>query len=284
MNEYLTCYNYKLLSERFNIDYIKNNFKAKIIYKEDVLKEYLIYFYKKLSEKMKNENINKDISKINYFEIKIDIYSPLFEVLSHTDIFGEIFSIPISINFIKKFELFDDYISAFDKLNQNNSNYSSIQSFFQKETDFEYISRFKINLNKIKRLTVNQDYNTLIKNYDIFFKKLFENIENNLLYLIIDILPFKKNRISVKSFTGINNLKSLEYLNLSNLNFTSPFLLQLKNLKEFILLKCYNIFIDQDIGMNIQNLYLNSIMINPKKPIKFPKLEVCRLENKKKKI
>ena len=132
-------------------------------------------------------------------------------------------------------------------------------------------------------MTLKQDCKFFIKNYDIFFKQLFgfKNIENNLLYLILDILPFKKYKINKDIFNNINNLKSLKYLLLSRFNFQSTFKLNLTNLSQLILIECRNIKFCKNIGLNIQKLYLNfcSIVI-PKKLKQFPKLEVCKFEGK----
>ena len=207
----------------------------------------------------------------------------LFEILSKNEIFGEIFSIPISIDLIEKYNLTNDYISTFNELNKNNSKYSSIQLFFKKESDFEYLTKFHINLNQIKILTLKQDCKYFIKKYDIFFKQLFEfkNIENNLLYLILDILPFDKYEIKANIFNNINNLKSLKYLFLSRFNFQSVFKLKLTNLEQLILFECKNIKFGKYIGLNIQKLYLNSCsIVKPKILIEFPKLEICIFEGK----
>ena len=283
----MTVYNYKTLYGKLNKDNnIKKLNKNLQKYGLDInsIKLYIIDIFKNVISQIK-ENINndKDIKKDNNFEIIIDIYSPLFEILSRDDIFGEIFSIPISIDLIEKYNLTTDYITAFNELNKNKSKYSSIQFFFKKETDLEYFQKFQINLNQIKILTLKQDCKYFIKNYDIFFKQLFEfkNMENNLLYLIIDILPYNKYKINKDIFNNINNLKSLKYLLLSRFNFQSTFKLNLTNLSQLILIECKNIKFGKNIGLNIQKLYLNfcSIVI-PKKLRQFPKLEVCKFEGK----
>ena len=284
-NEYLTCCSYNSLSGSFNKDYNKIKFKKNLGKYGKNIEQYIIYFYKKLGNNIKELSNLKKISKGNEFEIQIDIYSPLFEMLSKEDLFGEIFSIPVSINLIEQYKLLGDFISAFAELDNNNSNYSSIQLFIKNEADLSYFEKLKIKLNQIKRLTIKQDYTSLIKNYDIFFKKLFsfENLQNNLKYLIIDILPFKKYKLNSLLFNGINNLKSLEYLKLSKLAFNSSFILNLNNLKELILFECNNIMFNKDIGMNLKKLYLKCLIIIPEKPILFPNLEQCKLENENQK-
>ena len=90
-NEYLTVYNYKSLYGKLNKDKLNKNFEK---YRLDAnsIKLYIIDIFKNVISQIK-ENINndKDIKKDNNFEIIIDIYSPLFEILSKDDIFEKYF-------------------------------------------------------------------------------------------------------------------------------------------------------------------------------------------------
>ena len=66
------------------------------------------------------EDIN-EINKKEYYNQFIDIYSPLFELMSKTKTFGK-YTIYISLGC----KLKEDYIILFNKLNKSNANYTSI--------------------------------------------------------------------------------------------------------------------------------------------------------------
>ena len=96
-------------------------------------------YYEKLKKKYNDENIF--ISKST--ELAIDIFSPFFECLSQTDIFGKIFCIPISVNTIKNLNLNNDFKYCFDKLNKSKSKNSSIFFDFMDSTDINCLKNFK---------------------------------------------------------------------------------------------------------------------------------------------
>ena len=97
--------------------------------------------------------------------------------------------ITISTNLIEKFNLKSDYISTFEKLNGSNTKYSAIKFLYKDDNDLNYLKEFNINFKEIKCLLIKQERNSFIKNYDYFFQNLFSfyNINNNLVYLEIDI-------------------------------------------------------------------------------------------------
>ena len=74
-----------------------------------------------------------------------------------------------------------------------------------------YLKQLKIDLKKIKRMTINIEDEKDKKNKN-FFETLFSfnNIENNLIYL--NICFKKNNNINHELFEKINNLKFLKYL------------------------------------------------------------------------
>ena len=68
----------------------------------------------------------EDVDNIKDHEKLINIESPLFKIISKTKNFEKIFSIHISQKIIDKYELKDEYIKFFDKLNNLNIGYQSI--------------------------------------------------------------------------------------------------------------------------------------------------------------
>ena len=280
LDEYLTSYYYDKISNSIYKDIIKTKMLDCII-DIDSYELCIIEKYKKLSQEIKEKN-NKFFTGN---EIQIDINSPLFNILSKSGILGEIFTIPLSLHLIREYNLISDYINTFNQLNENNSNYSSVQIFFEKESDVDFFSKININLKQIKRLTIKQEYTSLIKNYDYFFKNLFSliGLENIMQFLVLDILPFRNYKIKTKILNPLNKLNSLQYLSLSKFSFKSTFTLKLINLKELYLFECNNIKIDHYTTLNIQKLYLYYCFIvnEKKKLLNFPKLEDCTIENVK---
>lgn len=280
LDEYLTCYYYNKISNSIYKDIIKTKMLDCII-DIDTYELCIIEKYKKLSQEIKEKN-NKFFTKN---EIQIDINSPLFNILSKSGVLGEIFTIPLSLHLIRENKLIGDYINTFNQLNENNSNYSSVQLFFEKESDVDFFSKININLKQIKRLTIKQEYSSLIKNFDYFFKNLFSliGLENKMQFLVLDILPFRNYKIKTEIFNSLNKIYSLQYLSLSKFSFQPTFTLKLFNLKELYLFECNNITIDHNTTLNIQklNLYYCFIVNDTNKLMNFPKLEDCTIENVK---
>ena len=82
---------FNIFEEKMNKEIIKNRFKEdlkNIDVKIDISHEFLIYYYYEF------------IKKLSIF-YTIDIYSPIFEILSKTELINE-FSIIIQMNIIKK--------------------------------------------------------------------------------------------------------------------------------------------------------------------------------------
>ena len=129
-----------LLKYNINIDDFKNYVKNYLVkYKEKFIKElneeYLIK-KNEINEINERDYIiddygdNKEIRGFQKFsdgiKLEIDINSPLFDIFYKSKLFGELFVIPIDFQFIERNKLKEDYITLFNKLNDINSNYSSI--------------------------------------------------------------------------------------------------------------------------------------------------------------
>ena len=274
-NNYLAVkYKYKEneLKMKLEDNLLKNNIDINI---NDIQKIAIKNFEKKMK-------LYQD--KINNNEFFIDIYSPFFDSLSKNEIFDN-FTIKINVEDIEEFNLKNDYITIFDKMNKSNSNYSSIYFGFKNSEDIKYLEDFNINFGQIKKLTIFQ-IDSEIDNYNDFFKMLFSfnNIGNNLIYLHLDIVinKFKQKNIEVeaKSFENLNNFKSLKYLKIYGFIF-KPFLnLNLINLEYLSISHCSNIIINDKL-FNLKYLLLNfNINVKPKNMLKLPELEECALESK----
>ena len=195
--------------------------------------------------------------------------------MSKNEIF-ENFTIIINIKVIEEFNLKNDYISIFDKMNKSNSNYSSIFFQYINSNDTKYLEDFNINFEQIKKLTLFQDFskeercsnpndnivNQLAtteaeKRWNNFFKILFSlnNIGKNLIYLDIDIFNniLKTNKIELdnNSFENLNNFKSLKYLKLYELRFKTIFNLKLINLEYLDIKSTSNIIFTDKIIANL---------------------------------
>ena len=246
------------------------------LYSKDVLtKEYIKFLTKNKLVKEKIESIiydifenkeikdidEEDVDKIEEKEKFINIESPLFKTLSRTKNFGKIFTIHISQELIDKYKLKDEYIKLFDKLNNLNVKYSSIFYKLKDINKINYLKEININFNKIKKLTIENDYENIDDNssknkFNNFFENLFSlnNIENNLIYLNI---KFKYCEIKSEFFENINNFKLLRYLYIENLNFEADFIIKLNGLKLVSIISCENIMLSE-----ISNEELNKLKIN----------------------
>ena len=195
-----------LLKYNINIDDFKNYVKNYFVKYKDI-------FIKELNQEYKNkkqmyyreyvEDIDKhcrdDMCDYHYKEIRgfqefsegikivIDINTPLFDIFYESKLFGELFIIPIDFYFIKKYKLKEDYIKAFNKLNDINSNYSSIFIQFSDNKDINNLKDFNIKFNKIKNLNIKIYKPENNFDYNLFFRELFslKDIETNIVDLYI---------------------------------------------------------------------------------------------------
>ena len=251
---------------------------------KNIFEKVILHYFNKKAKTIKNNF--KDFES----EQKIEIYSPFFDLLSKTDIFSKCFVVTISINVIKKHNLKNDYISVFEKLNKSEINYSSIILNFNEYSDIYYLNEFKINLNNLKRIDLNQakgKYNwnhITANNNNILLKNLFSfnNIANNLVHLNINLYTLKTVKIKQNLIEQLNNFKSLVILNLSGLKFENDFMLKLTNLKKLYLEDCHNITFSDDSTLGVKNLCLEECSITKKKSdylFEFPNLESCDFFN-----
>ena len=120
----------------------------------------------------------------------IDIYSPLFDLFSLKEFFEKLFVLKIPIKSIKNYNLSNDCILAFDKLNKLNFNYPTLELKILDGNDMEYIKRLNINFNKLKKLTItiDKDDDGFISSYNCLFEYLFTvpDIQHNLVSLEIE--------------------------------------------------------------------------------------------------
>ena len=246
-------------------NYVKNNFKGL-----------------NLKEEFKN------ILPVKYNNIiQVDIFSPFFDILLKNG-YLESCSIFIQTNLIKYFNLKEDYIMAFDKLNKSNIKYSTLTCNFSTSNDIKYLLEFKINFDNINQLIFYEDDYCGIMKHDYFFKTLFsiEGILNNLIVLDIYIkINSYTELIDPYELKNLNNCKSLKTLILENLQLENIFLLKLKNLETLILINCDIILFEKNIGLNMKKLNLVECSIErPKRPLKFPELisfELISLKDQK---
>ena len=230
--------------------------------------------------------------KLNFLENKkqtIEIYSPFFEALSQSKLF-EFFTISISLSRIAKFNLKNDYISIFNKMNIFNSNYSSINMDFENNNDINDLKFFNINFGQIKNLNIFQEFGTSSINYNNFLNTLFSfnNFGNNLIVLNIIFLPIVfidgnevTDYIDPDAFEIVNNFKSLRKLILVGFRFTKLFNLKLYNLEELSLHYCNNICFTNNEYNNLKYLHLSfNQNITSKQQLRIPELEECILLNK----
>ena len=286
IDSYLLCYNLfntdpkhfdkNILNTKLQEDLVKNNLNI------DIIHEYLINDLKKLSKKLTEKENEKELNKFIYFKKEINIFSPFFDFLINSEYF-DLFTIPISVKLIEKFNLKNDYISAFEKLNKLNSKkYPSLLFDYKDANDINYLKEFKIKFHKIKRLIMSHDYSIYIDNYDYFFKTLFSfnNIEKNIIHLNLFVGFIKKDKLDPNSLKNLNSFFSLEVLELKGFKFKTTFTLKLKNLKKLILKNCENLTFAENSCLNLKILYLLDCSIEkPKYLIKMPELEECVLPN-----
>ena len=263
---------YSEFSEYFDKDILKKKFNKKISdlkigidYINTFAVNYLKNYYLKYKEKQG--------------EFIIEIFSPFFDLISKSEFFEHIFTIPISTYEIQKYNLTNDFISFFKK----NKKYSSLFLKIHKDNDVKYLKKFNINFNHIKRLTIKEQNEKDDKEekhiFNKFFKELFllEGIQN-LVYLNIDMLEY--TNIDSLYFKKINNIKSLKDLNLNKIYFKEIFVLNLPNLEKINLQNCKQISFANDSCLNLKKFILYKCdIIKSNILLKMPKVEECILQD-----
>ena len=287
----LHLYNYLDNTDDFDKDYKNKKLKDDMIKYKFNMNDLIAYSDDLYQEYIKKNEIPDPDDLID----TIDIYSPLFDAFSLKEYFEKFFSLKIPINLIKNYNLLNDYILAFDKLNKLNSNYPTLELQIKDGNDMEYLKRLNLNFNKLKKLKVNIDKdNGFISSYNCLFENLFTlpDIQHSLVSLEIEGgKPQKDYNINsysdeddeneeeedeeiLKIFENLNKFESLEKLIMRDFIFEKTFTLKLNNLKELYLFECLDIAFAENSCLNLKVLFLYSNSINmPKKSLKLPELE-----------
>ena len=144
---------------------------------------------------MENEEIKEFQEFSEGIKLEIDINSPLFDIFYKSKLFGELFIIPMDFDFIERYKLKEEYIYVFNKLNDINSNYSSLYLKCNDDKDISYLKDFNINFNKIKNLNIEISDTKDNFDYNLFYKELFslKDIENNIVDLYINNYEVYRN-------------------------------------------------------------------------------------------
>ena len=218
----------------------------------------------------------------------IDINSPFLDLLSKSKIFNN-FIIIFKTNGLEEFNLKNNYISIFEKMNMAKSNYSAIDFRYKNNGDINYLNDLKINFGQIKGLFLFQEKNTFIENYDVFYQNLFSinNIGNSLICLSLNIFnnnnnPKNKNIIQIESkcLESINNFKLLRFLELKGFYFKEDFKINLINLEILSIKNCRNIIYTDKNYLDLKTLRLNwNTNVRPKSILKLQKLRKCYIFN-----
>ena len=264
-NNNYTSYDKNYLTNKLNKDLSNkkiciNEFKEILI---DLFKNYL-------------DLKNKEYDYYDRDERKLDIYSPFFDDISQGELYEKIYTIPIPIEIIKKFNLKNDYISAFTKKNESNGKYPSLTVYYTECEDIKLLKELNIYFNKVQRLSLIFIGSKEHINTNILFEDFFsiKNIEN-LTYLNLDL---NANTIDITSFEKINDLKSLKILKIVYLLCNKLFWFKLKNIEYLRLRHCEKIGFDENTFLNIKKLNIDiCYMVTSNSLLKMPKLEECRL-------
>ena len=230
-NERVNYDEYNYYKDRFH-DYVNSKELLTEKYKKDILdyqinekniKIFILNYYKNY---IKNKN-----NCLYKFSKNIILDSPFLEVLSKSDIFGQLFNIVIHTGrYIKEEEELKN-ISKFKELNKYNSQYSSITFDYFCKSNINLIKDLDINYKQLKKLIIKYDV-SLNENCEILMNNLFScDILNNLVYFELNLNCFSSTILQPKTFENINNFKSLEYLILNDVNFEPHFEFKLNNLK-----------------------------------------------------
>ena len=236
----------------------------KLNIKEDEMEKYILYYYRK---QLKDNHWKNDIS----------IFSPIFDIFvkKGKDIFDKLFYIKIRVESIMKYNLKSNYISAFEKLNELNVNYSSLDYLFTKNEDISHLYDLKINFTNIKELSITKYFTDKIFNIKIFTS---DDLLNNLVDLNLE---FYAEKIKPKTFENLNNFKTLIKLKLTA-NFESTFILNLPNLQYLSLQNSYKITFEKNSCLNLKELFINDCsIVEPYNLIQFPELIECNLDIEK---
>ena len=264
LNDYLYDSHGKKLSD-FSEGCLRQKLKNSLKLKNFNMEKYLITYY---------DNYYKNKNNYDNPIIYIDIYSPFFPILSKTKYFWELFAISINTEFMHLNRLEAYYKYFFIDILKSNIKYSLICDLRNIE-DFQYLARFNVNFEQVKRLIINhlyQENSIYILDRERFFNTIFsfKGIENNLVHLKLNL----KAKELEANFEKLNNFKVLEYLELEGLIFKPAFTLKLFNIKKILLISCENISIPKASFLNLNQLYIKNCKLENIGPL----LEAPNLE------
>lgn len=228
---------------------------------------------------------------INYFEEnKPNIYEnsliirfemPFCEDILKTNLIEQYFDFFIPILEIRENNLLELYKNKFNELNKSNSKYTSIYIQLGNPFDTSTLKRFNIKFNQITKLRIEL-FNFRF-HYDPFLS--INDLRNSLVYLSINnkevkyryglYPPDSEAKINNSIFEKINELTSLKYLKLSDLD-CGEFVLKLPHLKKLSLKNCESIIFDKNTFSELNILVLDMCSnINSKSLLKCPEMKEC---------
>ena len=227
---------------------------------------------KKIENLKKKKNL--DIFLYNNIYFFYDIYCPFIDFSSYHD--NYFFKIPL--NYIAKYNLVNDYKLFFEKnIKSNNLLYIT----FDNNDQIKILKEIKIDFLKAKKIYYQLDYkfDKKINIYDSFFSEIFLLIQmkNNLETLCLNFSYLKNLKIDNDVFNSLNDLKSLEHIELDYIQFYKPFKIILPNLKTIRFNNCKNIDFDENSTKNIKYLELDETDIKFGIKYKFDNLEVLNI-------
>ena len=277
------------------INFDVNNFNKNFLYKkvEDDLKEHNLKIddvkniFEKYNKKyFKKENNNKIFildDEINIY----DIYSPFIDAIIpfQNDIF-----INIPLNYVKKYNLINDYKIFFEK---NINNITLLNISIDEVEQIKLLNELNFNSFLIECIFIELNLKENINDKDENNENLdkINNENNNLILQLFEFLIKQKNLNSLKLnlnkfdqdytinnniFTPLNNLQSLKYLNLEYLNLSDKFIIKLEQLEILKIYYCNNIYFENNVSTkNIKYLCLNNLNkdIDSNDNYNFPNLE-----------
>jgi len=291
INDYKYLYLNNIECKYHKMEYKNNTLDKKYLFNnaESALKELNISFDEakdiitKYKVKYKDEN-KDDKKKVFILEDVLfifDIYAPFLDIIIK---YSEDIFININLNYIKKFNLVDDYKLFFDKKYKNSNllyvtfgEIEQLKLLKEMNIDFSLIKAIFIRYEKMKK-ELKSDYGgedshdddegedndeKKLDKYDNIFSELFnlENIGKSLetLSLYLYGLPMEY-KINNDIFNSLNNLKSLKLIHFSYLTLNQKFLIKLDKLETIYLENCKNIYLDNNTSnLNVKYLYTTKL-------------------------
>ena len=242
------------------------NYLAKNKIEENIFQSFVIEYFKKYFKE------NDD-----YFHI--DIFSPVFDVLSTSEEIFEKMFIIIKVGDIKKQSLESNYSSCFEKLKNSKMNNYSLSYSFWFPDELLYFNDFIIDGKNLKALELKFSYD-INKTIDSFKQKIFLNpyLKKNLVYLD---LVFSGETIDSQLFENINDFYLLKELNIERIKFNEILVLELPDLIKLKISFCNNIALSQNNSSKLEKIFFNEFTLTQLSGLyKFPKLEEAKCDIK----